>query len=292
MFLTANTTAMSIEHPGIESQIPEEKQLDDSDTVENDAAEIQEKETSLILGDIKELSLVEQSMEALTRSGMSSSASGLETRRQETLDGILDWIKRNGRENLPEDVDVPLGDEATGRNIPLIELDEESIKEAQKEQRLEIVEKWKQGAVTSFTNSLKKSWRSRNALNLSVALKAVEVNVPASIDRHAKDYLDGKKDMLPGAVSIEWKHRSIIEQIMGKPNQITELKINFGSEAETLADEKTLIEQKSEDTQNSEKPDDSPNGSNNDEHSTGEKSAADSNMEQPKNEMAAGQPTT
>lgn len=212
----------------------------------NDAKSLLETE-SHIDELVRELELIEKAEQDGSVVGISSGA--LSEQRASIVKEIsaLDdeksaWLKANNREELPEGISVA---EEDGYVVKFNVLKEQTDKMS-KEQRRRLIDRWQEESVEYFIKFYQSNWRSRSAVNLPQVLDVIKNNVPLAVERRAKKFLDGTSDFLPDFVFLDWKSTSILDRLTGKPNQIMELKIDFGGDSEVLATEADLVDQNQE----------------------------------------------
>jgi len=171
----------------------------------------------------------------------------LEDKRNDLIRQKEEWIKKFGRDNIPEGL-------ATSENEDNIEIKGTQISD-EKESELTIDEKreqikkeggllesWKRRAVDSFENWMRNSWRTRDAVNLDIAVEIMKTRVPIAMEKKMEDFVEGKSDELPSSVWMQCKHSSLFDRILGRPNMIKNLEIKFGNETIKLADENDMGE--------------------------------------------------
>jgi hypothetical protein len=140
-------------------------------------------------------------------------------------------------ENLPENVVISTDN---GQELKL-NLSPEDAEKLKPEERRRIIDEWKEGAVKQFAAALENDWQTKDAINLALVVDIVKVNLPQLIEKRTKSFVDGQTDLLPDYVLMQWKHNSLLEKIIGKPNQIRELSFKFGDETIILAGPEQLI---------------------------------------------------
>lgn len=196
-----------------------------------------------------ELGLIEKWINNVKNHGISSPE--LSGKREGILNeiGSLEdkktaWLEDNGEEELPEGISIEKGEEDS---MMKLDLDQEQAEKMSKEERRKLIDDWEKKAVKNFTDVMKSNWRTSDAINLPIVLDVIKNNVPLSIEKQSKKFLDGNDDSLPNAVVVSWKHASILERLKNKPNQIRELSISFDGKIEIIAGEEDLIEQNKKD---------------------------------------------
>ena len=154
-----------------------------------------------------------------------------------------EWLDQNGIEQLPEGVSVAQGENGWQLKINLTREQAEGMG---KEQRRKLIDSWKTRAAENFADAIETDWRSRDAINLPLVLDVIRNNVPLAIEKKSSDFLNGNTDFLPDFVVIHWKVNSFFDTLIGKPNQIRELKIDFAGESEVLAGAEELVKESDE----------------------------------------------
>ena len=170
----------------------------------------------------------------------------LEERKKELGQQKEDWIKQHGRENLPDGVafeDGEDGREAKGGSLEKEEDQEQSEKEKKEdlELRKQWLKKFEEESVKNFEDAMREDWRTKDAMNLDLAIQFMKLRVPEAMDKKAEDFINGKVDQPPfSAVWIKWQNSSMMDRILNKPNSISRLEITFDDEAQKIADESEL----------------------------------------------------
>lgn len=183
----------------------------------------------------------------------------LEAEKAELAEQREKWIEEFGRDNLPEGLAIEEsedGREAKGVS-PKKELElTNKEKREQTEERRKWLEAWKKDAVVDFEKGMRNDWRTKDAINLGLAIEVMKLRVPNAMEKEMKDFVEGKNDEPPSVVWIQWKCNSFFDRVLGKPNMITNLKITFDNEVVKLADKKDLEkkDEKNEEQKSEEKP--------------------------------------
>jgi hypothetical protein len=170
----------------------------------------------------------------------------LEKRKEELGQQKEDWIKQYGRENLPNGVALKDGEdgrEAKGGSLEKEEDQGQSEKEKKEdlELRKQWLKKFEEESVKNFEDAMREDWRTKDAMNLDLAIQFMKLRVPEAMDKKAEDFINGKVDQPPfSAVWIKWQNSSMMDRILNKPNSISRLEITFDDEAQKIADESEL----------------------------------------------------
>lgn len=156
-------------------------------------------------------------------------------------------LKEHGADAFPEGVSVAANEDGSEQKTkaPKIEKFEKDLKrteEEQKKMRQELVDQWKERAITSFSKTLKNGWNTRNAINLELVVALLKTNLPKLIDGKTKDFVDGKTDQLPIYVWIHHKGSSMLDMFAGRPQQIKELTLEMDDQTFTVVDAKEIKE--------------------------------------------------
>jgi hypothetical protein len=183
----------------------------------------------------------------------------LEEQKNELEKQKEEWIEQHGRENLPKGLAMGSGEngrEANGSpendeeefEEEIKNLEEEEKKQKRKErkedleQRKEWLKEWEEDAIFQFEGTMRKDWRTNDAVNLELAIKVMKTRVPKAMEEKAKEYTEGKVDECPfSTVFIHWEVSSILERLLSKnPNYIRKMEVKFDEESVKIADEKDL----------------------------------------------------
>ncbi|MGH9345004.1 MAG: hypothetical protein ACRD19_14740 [Terriglobia bacterium] len=172
----------------------------------------------------------------------------LERRKAELIQRKEDWIKRHGRDALPDWLRID--DDSGSREVKAGWRDEEegatqgSIeegKEKELERRKRWLRQWEEDNIRHFEESIRADWKTSDAVNLELTLRLMKLRVPKAIERKAKDFVDGQADQPPfSAVWLRWQASSLLDKALGKPNHIEALEIVFDDEAAEIANEDDL----------------------------------------------------
>lgn len=136
----------------------------------------------------------------------------LRERRKELSELIEVWIGENGRDNIPDGVAIEGeegGWEVKGGNLEDYIGEQESDYELDKEVREKILElrvkwlkEWSGRAVEHFRKFVEEHWKMKNAVNLSLIKKLIELRVPKILKEKTQDYIEGKIDK--STISTVW----------------------------------------------------------------------------------------
>ena len=169
-------------------------------------------------------------------------------------------LKEYGADTFPEGVSVAANEDGSEQKTkaPKIEKFEKDLKrteEEQKKMRQELVDQWKERAVTSFSKTLKNGWNTRNAINLELVVALLKANLPKLIDGKTKDFVDGKTDQLPIYVWMHHKGSSLLDIFAGRPQQIKEVTLEMDDQTFTVVDAKEIQKKEKEQGVNTNKID-------------------------------------
>lgn len=167
----------------------------------------------------------------------------LEAEKAELAEQRKKWIEEFGRDNLPEGLAIEESkDSREAKGVSPEKEPELTDKEKreQAEERRKWLEAWKKDAVVNFEKGMRGDWRTKGAINLGLTIEVMKLRVPNAMEKEMKDFVEGKTGELPSVVWIHWKCNSFFDQVLGKPNMITNLEITFDNKVVKLADEKDL----------------------------------------------------
>jgi len=179
----------------------------------------------------------------------------LEERKKELGQQKEDWIKKHGRENLPNGVALKDGEdgrEAKGGSLEKEEDQEQSEKEKKEdlELRKQWLKKFEEESVKNFEDAMREDWRTKDAMNLDFTIQLMKLRVPEAMDKKAEDFINGKVDQPPfSAVWIKWQNSSMMDRILNKPNSISRLEITFDDEIQKIAEENELKKEEEKNTE-------------------------------------------
>ncbi|MDR3548203.1 MAG: hypothetical protein P4M11_08075 [Candidatus Pacebacteria bacterium] len=170
----------------------------------------------------------------------------LKERRDELSRQKENWIKRYGRENLPEGLafEDEDGDQEARGGSPEKEEDKERDGKEKKEDlelRKKWLKKWEEDSVKNFENAMRGDWRTKDATNLDLTIELMRIRVPKSMDKEAEGFINGTVDTPPfSAVWIKWRTSSMLDRVLDRPNQIGKLEITFDDESQKLVEDGEL----------------------------------------------------
>lgn len=147
-----------------------------------------------------------------------------------------EWRQSHPDEEFPEDVPVATSKDGDSWEMKIQGFEENGkMTVEERAEREEIVAEWKNGALKKFSELLKNHVATRDAVNLEAALIILKTNLPVLIDKAAKPFIEGEKDMLPAAAWLHFKGSSFFDRMTNKPSQIKELKLNMDEQQINLA---------------------------------------------------------
>ncbi len=158
------------------------------------------------------------------------------------------WISEHGRENLPEGMVMPAGQNGGEmRAGSLRKQAEEDDSDPDQEKNLDArkveMDSLKRDVTRAFEQGLKNSWRTRGAANLEMVVDLMKIRSQKAIDNKSADYVSGKTDELPFEdIWLSWEATSIIDRLFGKPNLIKNVNIFFDDDLEPLINASEIAE--------------------------------------------------
>jgi hypothetical protein len=173
----------------------------------------------------------------------------LQKRERELIAEAQDWLRSNGRENLPNGIVIDTEDggfEVKGGSFD--DIDKEEVASDRKRDDLELRRQWlrnlKEEVARNSERALREDWRTKDAVNLGLTIELMKRRIPGLIENKLRDFLSGKLEEPPfDTVWVRWKiSSSLLERIVSRPNQVTSVDILFDEDDVKLADDKELNE--------------------------------------------------
>jgi len=168
---------------------------------------------------------------------------GLEERKRKLTLEVQGWIERNGRKNLPNGLVIETEDggfEVKGGSFKYEGAGAfgEKNRHEDLEERKRWIRKFSEETVRDFEQAFRGDRATRNAVNLGLTVELMKLRVPKLIEKKAEDFLNGKVDEPPfAAVWARWNISSLLERILGRPVQMSNVEIVFDDDTAKLADE-------------------------------------------------------